>query len=277
LIATAIHLDDRRTFPTAIIVGTGVGARNGILFKNGESLELLHNVSTIVLDKTGTITEGNLRVDEVLAYDMDEEELLSIIASSEKNSEHPIGKALVKFTKKLGIKFKDPVSFKNYSGSGIRADVSGQDIIIGNKEFIERFMELPDAAYIDYRYLLQKGKTILFAAVKNEVRGIITLSDSIKKSSIDAIKQLLAEKKEVLMLSGDNVKTTERVAELCGINKFYADLHPKEKADKILELKQAKNVVAMVGDGVNSAPAFKVETRWTSGFNSLNLYSFDSQ
>ncbi len=241
--------------PTAIMVGTGLGARHGILIKNGESLEMAHKIDTIVLDKTGTITEGVPRVTDVFSNDLSEAELLLYVASAENKSEHPLAAAVIERTQESGVELFESSSFESFSGLGITALVNGKTVVIGNKKLLKRFSIDADLFSDNYEKLSGEGKTVIFCAINNKLAGIIAIEDPIKSSSRKAVEKMKKMGLEVYMLTGDNKQTAQAIAKRTGIDKFFAEVLPNEKAQKIMELQKLGRKVAMVGDGINDSPA----------------------
>ena len=244
--------------PTAIMVGTGKGAENGILVKSGESLETAHKINTVVLDKTGTITEGKPQVTDVVAkgtYGADE--ILRLAAAAERHSEHPLGEAIVNHVK-MGFELPDVVCFNAITGQGIEAHLSGQkdmQILIGNKRLMESRGINVDHYTTDSDRLTQDGKTTMYLAVDGQPEGIIAVADVIKPTSRAAVAVLHNMGIEVVMLTGDNKRTAKVVAREAGIKKVLAEVLPEHKAEKVKQLQEEGKVVAMVGDGINDAPA----------------------
>ncbi|KXZ39892.1 Cu+-exporting ATPase [Alkalithermobacter thermoalcaliphilus JW-YL-7 = DSM 7308] len=242
--------------PTAIMVGTGKGAEYGILIKSGEALEITHKVDTIVFDKTGTITEGRPTVTDIITVDwIDEKDLLQLVASAEKGSEHPLGEAIVKYATENNIQLLNVNEFKAVPGHGIEANVSGRNIILGNKKFMKD--KNVDINKIEEKAekLAQEGKTPMYVALNGKVAGIIAVADIIKHNSKEAIRKLKNMGIEVIMLTGDNYKTAKAIASQVGIDKVLAEVIPQEKANEIKKLQNQGKKVAMVGDGINDAPA----------------------
>lgn len=242
--------------PTAIMVGTGKGAEYGILFKGGEALEITHKIETIVFDKTGTITEGRPEVTDVIAVgDIKEEELLQFAASAEKGSEHPLGSAIVRLGEEKGLKLFKGESFKAIPGHGLSVTMEGRNVLIGNRKLmIENDVKLAD---LDQKVdgLAQKGKTPMFVAIDEKIAGIIAVADVVKESSGKAIKKLQDMGIEVVMITGDNQRTAKAIADGVGIKRVLADVLPQDKAEEVKKIQSEKKIVAMVGDGINDAPA----------------------
>ena len=240
--------------PVAIMVGTGKGAENGILIKSAESLELLHSINTVVLDKTGTITEGNLKVTDIIT-ELEETEFIKIIMSLEKSSEHLLAEAIVKFANEKNIESFDITEFEAVSGRGVKAKINNNIYYGGNISFMkENNIELCefDQKAIE---LLNKGKTCLYFATDTKVFGIVGISDVLKDTSKEAIDLLKEEKVEVIMLTGDNEIVAKNVGNELKLNKIIADVLPAEKEKEIQKLKKEGKKVAFVGDGINDSPA----------------------
>lgn len=252
--------------PTAIMVGTGLGAKNGILVRSGEALEQIHKVSAVVLDKTGTITKGKPEVVGMLVkQDRREEELLSVAAAVENGSDHPLAKAVVTAYKKLSEtkntdkqKFTNSYElseFVNISGKGIAAKLNNESVYIGNEALMREY----EVSYADWKTEIamaeQSGATFILAAKEKELIGIILIADAVKESSKEAVAQLKEKGLTVYMITGDHQNTAEKVAEEVGISHIFAGVLPEEKAGYIADLQKDGNVVMMVGDGINDAPA----------------------
>ncbi|RYX85123.1 copper-translocating P-type ATPase [bacterium] len=240
--------------PTAIMVGTGRGAQNGILIKGGEALESAQSLQAIVLDKTGTITQGKPRVTDILpANGFERDELLRLVASAERSSEHPLGEAIVRSAKETGLALVQPQHFESLGGRGIAATVDGKQLLIGNARLLRERDLNPDE--VEATRLASEGKTPVFVAVDGKFAGIVAIADPIKPDSREAIEQLKALGLEVIMLTGDNETTAHAIAGQVGINRIFAGVLPDGKAAKISELQAEGKQVAMVGDGINDAPA----------------------
>ncbi|MDQ4120656.1 MAG: heavy metal translocating P-type ATPase [Acidobacteriota bacterium] len=242
--------------PTAIMVGTGRGAENGILIKGGGSLETAHKLRTIVLDKTGTITKGEPELTDVIAADsFGEKDLLKIIASAEKQSEHPLAAAIVRGAETRNLQFEKTEKFNALEGRGIEAMVAGKDLLLGNLRLMdERRIEL-NGARGAVEKLASEGKTPMLAAIDNKFAGVVAVADTIKPESKEAIRALQNLGLEVLMMTGDDRRTAEAVAKEVGIKKVLAEVLPQDKAGEIKKLQAEGKAVGMVGDGINDAPA----------------------
>lgn len=242
--------------PTAIMVGTGKGAENGILIKSGEHLEGAHKMDAIIFDKTGTITKGEPEVTDVGALNgFDENELLRVAGSVEKTSEHPLGQAIVGYAEAQLIMLKEADSFAAVPGKGLKAKFEGKDVLIGNRKLMNDG-DL-DLTGIEEKIstLEEQGKTAMLIAVEGRLAGIIAVADQIKKTSLTAIKELQGMGLQVYMITGDNERTAKAIASQVGIENVLADVLPEHKASKVEELKSQGRHVGMVGDGINDAPA----------------------
>jgi len=244
--------------PTAIMVGTGVGAEHGVLIRGGEALEQAHKVGAIVLDKTGTITRGKPALTDLIPIgDFDRDELLRLAASAEQGSEHPLGEAIVLAAKERGLALASVGGFEAIAGHGIRATIDGRELLLGNAKLMrERNIDAASQS-AQAEKLAGLGKTPMYVAVDGQLAGLVAVADTIKPESPKAIEQLEALGLEVWMLTGDNRATAEAVAAQVGIapERVLADVLPGEKADKVRELQSRGMAVAMVGDGINDAPA----------------------
>ncbi|MDD2494868.1 MAG: heavy metal translocating P-type ATPase [Tissierellia bacterium] len=242
--------------PTAIMVGTGKGAENGILIKSAESLEIAHHIQTVVMDKTGTITEGKPRVTDIITNEkIDENELLKIAASAEKGSEHPLADAIVEEANIMNIELYDVNNFEAISGQGLEALVNNKKYYLGNKRLInEKNLNIGNFEEKSIKYA-EEGKTPLYFADENEVLGIITVADVVKPTSKKAIQEFEAMGIEVVMLTGDNKKTAEAIQKQLGISRAIAEVMPQDKEKEIRKIQESGRKVAMIGDGINDAPA----------------------
>ncbi|AGA68677.1 copper/silver-translocating P-type ATPase [Desulfitobacterium dichloroeliminans LMG P-21439] len=242
--------------PTAIMVGTGKGAEHGVLIKSGVALETTHKIKTIVFDKTGTITEGKPKVTDVLVADgITQSDLLQLAASAEKGSEHPLGEAIVKDAEEKGLEFKKLDSFKAIPGHGIEVDIEGKHLLLGNRKLmVESKVSLENMEEASDR-LAEEGKTPMYIAMDNRLAGIIAVADTVKENSKKAIERLHNMGIEVVMITGDNKRTAEAIAKNVGIDRVLAEVLPQDKANEVKKLQAEGKKVAMVGDGINDAPA----------------------
>ena len=264
--------------PTALMAGTGKAAENGILFRDGEAIQTMKDLDVVVLDKTGTITEGSHAVTDVLARDgghlqadggalaesaagtgtYDEREVVRLAASAERGSEHPIGQAILDYAEAEGIELVDPEEFESIPGKGIKARIDGRTVSVGNEQFLEELgLSLAFEDAVDD--LEAQAKTTVLVAVDDEVVGVISTADTIKPDSVDAIRALHDRGLETWMITGDNERTARAIAEQVDIDpgRVMAGVLPQEKIDKVRELQADGHNVAMVGDGINDAPALK--------------------
>ena len=242
--------------PTAIMVGTGKGAEHGILIKSSEALQLAKEVDTVVFDKTGTLTEGKISVTNVVTFnDLKEEVLLQLAASVEYLSEHPLGLAIVDEAKNRNLDLLEVKDFSSLTGLGISSTVDGKSVFIGNEKLmLENNIVIKDSVEKAEKYA-SEGKTPLFIAVDSELAGIIAVADQIKASSLETVERLHSLGLEVVMLTGDNRKTAQVIAEQLSIDKVVSEVLPEDKANEIKKLQAQGKKVAMVGDGINDAPA----------------------
>lgn len=241
--------------PTSIMVASGRAAELGILFKGGEHLEETHRLDTIVLDKTGTITHGKPVCTDVISV-QEEKNWLPHVAGVEKNSEHPLATAIVEGIREKGIEPLQASEFVNIPGSGVQAVVAKKDVMIGSYKWMQqRKIEVPEALVEQMNELERQGKTVMLAAVDRSIAGMLAVADTIKETSKQAIAQLKTLGLEVYMLSGDNRRTAQTIAKQVGIQHVIAEVLPEEKAAEIKQLQKSGKKVAMVGDGINDAPA----------------------
>jgi Cu+-exporting ATPase len=242
--------------PIAVLVGTGRAAQMGVLIRDAESLELAHKIKILVLDKTGTLTEGKPRVTDVVPVGkISQKELITLVASAEYGSEHPLAEAIVEHAKEMNITFRPAKEFVAIPGQGIVSRVDGKKITIGTRKLLEgkkiRISEYENKLY----QLEEEGKTTILVANDSNLIGIIAVADTIKPNAKDVIEKLRQKKIKTIMITGDNERTAKAVAKQIGVDGVLAEVLPNEKAEKIKELQKSGKVVAIVGDGVNDAPA----------------------
>lgn len=243
--------------PMSIMVGVGRGAKEGVLIKDAEALETLEKIDTVVVDKTGTLTEGKPKVTECLpAQPFSEEELLRLSASVENNSEHPLARAVVHAAKERNIDVSKVEDFNSVTGGGVLGQVQGKKVMIGRRELLAE-KNVQNLAVLDKRanQLQEQGHTVMFVAVDQRFAGLLAVSDPIKKTTLEAVQTLHELALRVIMLTGDNDKTARTVATKLGIDEFQAGVHPQDKLQKINALRSEGHRVAMAGDGINDAPA----------------------
>lgn len=241
--------------PTAIMVGTGKGAENGILIKGGEALESAHKVNTVIFDKTGTITEGKPKVTDIVLNNVEEEYLIKIASSAEKGSEHPLGEAIVRYGEEENIKLEKVDDFKAIPGAGIQVIINKENILLGNKKLMNDNNILLEDLEEKSNELASQGKTPMYIAVDGKLAGIIAVADVVKESSKKAIEILHDMGIKVAMVTGDNVKTANAIASQVGIDMVLAEVLPEDKSKEVEKLQNQGNFIAMVGDGINDAPA----------------------
>jgi Cu+-exporting ATPase len=245
--------------PTSIMVGTGKGAENGILIKGAESLELAHKLQTIVLDKTGTITQGKPTITDYVTVNgtanSNELKLLRLAASVERNSEHPLAEAVVQYAQSQGVELADAQEFEAIVGSGVQGYVSDRWIQIGTHRWMNELGIDTSTLQQQWDKLEYLGKTVIWIAVDRKVEGIMGIADAVKPSSVSAIRTLKKMGLEVVMLTGDNRRTADVIAREVGIQRVFAEVRPDQKAATIATIQSEGKVVAMVGDGINDVPA----------------------
>jgi Cu+-exporting ATPase len=242
--------------PTALMVGSGIGAENGVLIRKGEAIQTMKDVHTIVFDKTGTITKGKPEVTDITAAsNSSEEELLQLAASVEAGSEHPLGEAIVQGAKDREIEIKEIKNFNSVTGKGVKAEVDGKEVLVGSR----KLMESAGIDTSDFEGELQRleneAKTAMLAAADGKMLGIVAVADALKEDSVQAIAELKKLGLETAMITGDNQRTAEAIAKEVGINHVVAEVMPDGKVDKVKELQSEFGIIAMVGDGINDAPA----------------------
>jgi Cu+-exporting ATPase len=252
--------------PTAIMVGTGKGADHGILFKNSEALERAHELATVILDKTGTITQGEPSVTDVVTGNEEQgtgspppsftrTSLLQLAASAERGSEHPLGEAIVQSAREAGLVLSEPEGFEAVAGQGIVATVEGRRVLVGSRRLLESHGVLLNGLDVAVANLEDEAKTAMLVAVDGEAVGVVAVADTVKEGSIEAIRQMQALGLEVVMITGDNLHTAEAIGQQVGMSRVLAEVLPGDKAAQVKTLQEEGKTVGMVGDGINDAPA----------------------
>jgi Cu+-exporting ATPase len=242
--------------PTAIMVGTGKGAENGILIKGGEALETAHKIQTIIFDKTGTLTKGKPEVTDVVPVGKySKKDILKFAAIAEKGSEHPLGEAIVNEAKSKKIRIPDAKTFRAIPGHGVKVTYGRKSILLGNRKLMKDNRIKTDNVESQMRVLEREGKTVMIIAMNKKVIGLVAVADTLKEYSREAVQRLQKMGLEVVMITGDNERTAKGIARQVGIERVLAEVLPDEKADEIKKLQKEGKVVAMVGDGINDAPA----------------------
>ena len=241
--------------PTAIMVGTGRGAESGILVRSAEALETAHRLDAIVLDKTGTLTLGKPQVTDILAQGIDAQEMLRLAASVERRSEHPLALAVVERARQEGLRLEEPVDFGATPGQGVRATVDSASVLIGNMKLMESYSMPLNGLGEKAVALASQGKTPMLVALDGQVKGLVAVADTVRPESAEAVQQMHRLGLEVAMVTGDNRRTAEAIASQLGIDRVLAEVLPESKADAIKQFQAEGKSVAMVGDGINDAPA----------------------
>jgi Cu+-exporting ATPase len=231
--------------PTAIMVGTSKGAENGILIKGGEYLEKVRELDTLVFDKTGTLTKGKAEVSDIIGIQNSKFKILQIVASLEKNSEHPLAKAIVEKTKKENLELLDVKDFEAIPGKGVKGKIEGKEVLLGNRRLIKSDLGVE---------LEEQGKTVMLISVDGKVKGAIAVADTLKEEAKEAIEELKEMGLEIWMITGDNRKTAQAIGKQLGIEKILAEVLPKDKEKEIRRLQKEGKIVGAVGDGINDAP-----------------------
>lgn len=243
--------------PTSIMAGSGRAAEYGVLFKGGEHLEMTHRINTVILDKTGTITNGAPVLTDVITK-FDEAEFLTLVGSAEKQSEHPLAQAIVEGIQEKNITLNHPSAFEAIPGYGIKALVDGKEVLAGTRRLMKKFNIEINHVSDDMLTLEKQGKTAMLVAIDGAFAGIVAVADTIKETSAEAIRRLKGLGLEVIMITGDNEQTAQAIARLAGVDRVIAEVLPEGKAEEVKKLQQQGKKVAMVGDGINDAPALAV-------------------
>jgi Cu+-exporting ATPase len=241
--------------PMSIMVAVGRGAGMGVLVKDAEALETLGKVATLVVDKTGTLTRGKPAVTHVDPVGISEEELLSVAAALEAHSEHPIAAAVLLAAKEAELTIPEVTDFESVTGSGVRGKISGADVVVGNRSFVSAAGAIPYDLLERAEQLQKEGSTVVWIAKSGQTVGFVAVSDPLKETSVEAIRALHRLGLRVVMLTGDNRQTADKIAREVGIDETFAEVSPKDKQDHVTRLKERGSLVAMAGDGVNDAPA----------------------
>ena len=241
--------------PTAIIVGTGKGAQNGILIKNAESLEVAHKINTIIFDKTGTITTGKPTISSIVTNGIIENELLKIVASLEKRSEHPVAQAIVNYVKNAGIETVQPEKFESLTRTGLKGRVDGNEILIGNSSLMKN-NSIPIKEFESkINELSENGKTVILISINKELKGLIGIEDEVKMNASYIISRLKEIKLKTILLTGDNKQSAKNISSRVGFDNFNAEVLPEDKIKIVSDYQKENKIIAMVGDGINDAPA----------------------
>jgi Cu2+-exporting ATPase len=243
--------------PMSVMVGVGKGAQEGVLIKDAESLEKMNKVDVLIIDKTGTVTEGKPSVEKIVSIsNYSENDLTQFVASVNKQSEHPLAEATVRFAKEKSVDFVEINDFDSITGKGVKAIIKGEVILVGNEKLLkENSIEIKGEIAEQSKKEQAKGKTVPFIAVNNELVGFVVISDAIKETSRTAIINLKERGIKVIMMTGDNKYTAKAVAEELKLTDYFADCLPEDKLNKVKELQEQGHIVAMAGDGINDAPA----------------------
>lgn len=242
--------------PTAIMVGTGIAAEKGILIRNSEGLEMTEKINVMIFDKTGTLTKGKANVTDIFCTDFEVKELVKITASMEKNSEHPLAEAIIEKSKELNLELKKTDYFNSFTGKGIEADIDNKTYFLGNKKLMDSQKITIHQDFLDkFENLAKEGKTVVYFSDEKIVLGIIAIADEVKENSLLVIQKLKSKNIEPVMISGDNKSTVAYVAKKLGIDKYYAEILPTEKAEYVKKFQIEGKKTAMVGDGINDSVA----------------------
>jgi len=243
--------------PMSVMVGVGCGAQAGVLIRNAEAIEVMEKVTTLVVDKTGTLTEGKPRLTQVLPKNgVAEQELLLAAASVEQNSEHPLAAAIVQGAKELGVKAQSVSDFVSVSGGGVIAKLDGREVVVGKLQFLQdRGVSSLEITEQQAAALQSEGQGVMFVAINGRIAGVLAVSDPIKASTPEAIAQLHHRGLKIIILTGDNERTANAVARKLGLDRVEAGVEPQDKHKRVEQLRKHGDIVAMAGDGINDAPA----------------------
>ena len=242
--------------PMSIIAGTGRGAQAGVLIRDAATLEIFEKVDTLVVDKTGTLTEGKPKLLAIRAVDgTDEDTLLSLAASLEQSSEHPIAEAIVNAAREKGLSLQSVTGFSSTSGKGVTGLVGGKDMALGNAALLDSLEVASDTLAEEADAYRKQGQTVMFVAIDSKLSGLMAVGDPLKKNTMEAVRLLQAEGLRIIMLTGDNATTAQAVADKAGITEVASEVLPDQKYAYIENLRQNGHIVAMAGDGINDAPA----------------------
>jgi P-type Cu+ transporter len=242
--------------PMSIMVGTGRGATAGVLIKNAEALEVLEKIDTLVVDKTGTLTEGKPRVISVIPVrGQDEGEILFLAASLERSSEHPLAAAIISGAEERGVKLANAREFRSITGKGVVGSVDGKQVALGNRKLLEELNIDPGDLWDQSEELRKDGQTVMFVVIERAIAGLLSVADPVKSSTPEAIRMLHEDGIKIVMLTGDNRTTAEAVAKKLGIDEVHAEVLPEQKGNVVKRLQAEGRLVAMAGDGINDAPA----------------------
>lgn len=241
--------------PTALTVGIGKGAEMGILIKNGEALEIARKATVVLFDKTGTLTKGRPEVTDVVTFGTDEKELLRLVASAEKRSEHPLGEAVVRKAREMDLEIEEPEEFEAITGKGVMALVGGREVLAGNRKLMAENGCSVEEVEEELRRLENEAKTAIIVAIDGKIAGILGIADTIKEGAKEAVEELHRMGKRVGMITGDNRRTAKAIAKRLGVDYVLAEVLPQDKAKEVKKLQEKGEVVIFVGDGINDAPA----------------------
>ncbi|MCW4048818.1 MAG: heavy metal translocating P-type ATPase [Candidatus Bathyarchaeota archaeon] len=240
--------------PTALMVGTGMGASNGILIRRGEAIQTMKEVKAVILDKTGTITKGQPEVTDIKATgDLSEDQVLMFAASLEQGSEHPLARAIIKKANEMGLELSQPEGFQALKGQGVKGTIGEKAVKVGKPSLINKGFD--EAVEAEFSMLQSEAKTVMAVGVDDDIVGIIAVADTLKEDSVDAIRELESMGLKTIMLTGDNRQTADAIAAQVGISEVYAEVMPDQKVEVVMDAQEKYGMVAMVGDGINDAPA----------------------